>query len=205
MRWRIPITLMVAAVFAVACQEQGPTEVVADQALSEQGLVASHGQPGKLLKLKGAFTGGLSSQTFAPGFPATRDLFGGRCSVPSDWVIGFWATGNMPHVGKVTATLSHCSQIDFQTGTATYGDGYFTYVTANGDELSGTYHSGTSGPLSATEVWWQDTFVFDGGTGRFANASGGGSDWGTFNTATGLMEYETEGTISYDASDRRAD
>jgi hypothetical protein len=125
--------------------------------------------------------------------------------VPSDWVIEFTVTGHVSHLGKVTGLGSHCSQVDFQTGNATYGDGILTIVAANGDELWGTYHSGTSGPLSVTELWWQDTFVLIGGTGRFANASGGGVEWGTALAATFELEYEMEGMISFDASDRRAD
>jgi len=180
-----------------------PTGPVADQAVSVSGPVASHGQPGKTKAIRGEFVGGAAFQTF-PAEPGTRDLFGGRCTVPSDWVIGFWAEGNLPHIGMVTALVSHCSQVDFSTGTATYGDGILELIAPNGDEIRGSYHSGTSGPQSATVVWWQDTFVLDGGTGRFANASGGGVEGGTFDLATGVLEYELTGVISYDASDRRA-
>jgi hypothetical protein len=155
-----------------------------------------------LLPLQGDLTGGLTGQIFAPGFPFERDVFDSRCSVPSDWVVEFTATGVISHLGKVTVVIEHCSQIDFQTGNATYSDGVFTSVAANGDELWGTYHSGTSGPLSATEVWWQDTFVLTGGTGRFAHASGGGVERGTVLIPTlEIPEWTVDGMIAYDASD----
>ena len=49
--------------------------------------------------------------------------------------------------------------------------------------------------LSATVVWFQDTIVLSGGTGRFANATGGGSEVGTFDLATGVTELVLGGLI----------
>jgi hypothetical protein len=204
MRWRNPLILTAALCIAAACQDQTPTGLTVDQTLSDQELLASHGQPGKEMPIRGEFVGGATGQTFAPNFPVERDTFQGRCSIPSDWVIGFWGEGNIPHLGKVTALVSHCSQANLATGAATYSDGILKIFAPNGDEVWGTYGSGESGPLSPTLVWWRDVIVFDGGTGRFANATGGGSEWGTFDLTTGVLEYEVEGVISYDASDRRA-
>jgi hypothetical protein len=175
-----------------ACQSDSPTEISGDQALAEPGVVASHGQPGKPLPIHGTVRGVPTHQIFDPDFIAQR------CTQSSDWVIGFYQTGPVAHLGHTTVMAEHCSQ----AGPATYGDGTIVFVSANGDELRGTYHSGTFGMLSATVVWFQDTIVLSGGTGRFTNATGGGSEVGTFDLATGVIELELDGWISYDASDR---
>ncbi len=112
-------------------------------------------------------------------------------------MIGFYLTGPVAHLGQATVMAEHCSQ----AGPATYGDGTIVFVSANGDEVRGTYHSETFGMLTATVVWFQDTIVLSGGIDRFANATGGGSEVGTFDLATGVIELELDGWISYDASD----
>lgn len=202
MRSRVVTTLAFASLLALACQDQVPSEPLTNEVQSRPVPVTSHGQPGKWLAIRGSLSGNLTGQVLAPGFPVARDLFDGRCSVPSDWVVEFTVSGVISHLGNVTAVLEHCSQIDFQTGNATYGDGVVTIVAANGDELWATYDDGTSGPLSAAEVWWQDTFTLTGGTGRFEHASGGGTEWGTALLATfAIPGMSLEGMISYDASD----
>ena len=198
------LALALPFLLVMGCQEQSATGVSGDQALAQQqDVLASQGQPGKLLPLQGNVSGGVTGQTFAPGFPVTRDDFGGRCSVPSDWVIEFTVTGPLSHLGQATVVAEHCSQIDFLTGAATYGDGMLRVIAANGDELWGSYDNGTSAPNSATEAWFLDTFILSGGTGRFANAAGGGTEWGTVDLGSFDIDMEMRGVISYDASDRR--
>lgn len=187
--------------FLASCKSESPTEGGGLDALTTP--LATLGQPGKELPFCGWGTNVPTRQDLAPGFPFERSTFDGRCSVPSDWVIEFTGTGQVSHLGKVTVVFEHCTQADFQTGTFPYEDGVFKLIAANGDELWGTYGNGTSALVSATEVRWQDTFVLDGGTGRFAGASGGGAEWGTTHAETGYTEYEQDGVIVYDASNRR--
>jgi hypothetical protein len=142
---------------------------------------------------------------YAPGFPGGRSTFDGRCSVPSDYVIEFSGTGQIAHLGQISLVFEHCSQVDFATGHVTYGDGLFTYTAANGDGLWGTYGDGTGAPLSETLVGWEDTFIVEGGSGRFSGASGGGVDRGTTHVETGYTAYELEGVIVYDASGSKDD
>jgi hypothetical protein len=187
--------LLIALTFimVVGCRDQSPTGISGDQALAEPEVVASHGQPGKPLPIHGTVSGFPTHQIFDPAAIAQR------CTPGSDWVIGFYLTGPVAHLGQVTVTAEHCSQ----AGPGTYSDGTITFISANGDELWGTYHTGTFGMLSPTVVWFEDTIVLSGGTGRFVNATGGGSEVGTFDLATGVIELELNGWISYDASDRR--
>ncbi len=68
---------------------------------------------------------------------------------------------------------------------------------ANGDILRGTYTDGAS--LSPPPVVdFQDFFTFvNGGTGRFANASGGGVEFGVADLSDGSAQWRMEGVISY--------
>lgn len=150
--------------------------------------------------LRGSGTAEVTRQDFAPGFPVEGSTFDGRCSVPSSWIIEFTGTGQITHLGAVSITFEHCTQADLAAGTFAYTDGVFSYTAANGDQLHGSYGSGTAGMLSADVVWWQDSFVIQGGTGRFAGASGGGTDRGTTESASGYTEYELEGVLVYDPS-----
>jgi len=165
-------------------------------------VLASHGQPAKELAFRGGGTLLTTRQDFAPEFPAARSTFGGRCTVPSDWVIEFTGTARITRFGKSEVVFEHCSQADFATGNATYQDGMLAVTAANGDVLWGTYGNGTAAFVSPTAVAWKDDFILTGGTGRFAGASGSGLDQGTSYMDTGITEWEMEGVIAYDASNR---
>lgn len=190
------LALLVVPILS-ACGSSTPTDG-ADVLVTQ---LANLGEPQEV-PLHGEGTAEIAGMQFAPGFPGERSSFDGRCSVPSDYVIEFGGTGQVSHLGHVTIVFEHCSQVDFMTGNVTYTDGFLTYIAANGDELWGTYWDGTGTPVSATEVGWQDTFVLDGGTGRFVSASGGGVDWGTTHAETGHTAYELDGVIVYAACDR---
>lgn len=147
--------------------------------------------------------GTLAGQDFAPDFgPPTfgRSLFGGRCSVPSDFVIRFRLSGDASHLGRYTADLEHCTQVDFSTGRTTLSDGEATFLSADGSELWDRYERTTPGSGNAGDP---EDHVFVGGTGRFESASGWAALTARCDRATGTCEVEAEGTLSYDASDRR--
>ena len=72
-------------------------------------------------------------------------------------------------------------------------------VAANGDEL----YFDADGELNmSTGVMSSTGWVFDGGTGRFENASGQADETLIRNPAGDLIGVTVAGTISYDASDR---
>ena len=63
------------------------------------------GKPGKQLPFVGYVKGFVTPQ-FAPGFPFVRDTFGGRCSVPSDWIAVWSGVGVSTHTGVIHASGS---------------------------------------------------------------------------------------------------
>jgi hypothetical protein len=71
------------------------------------------------------------------------------------------ATGNATHMGRVVAHWSHCPA---EPGYVL--DGRITVVAANGDELHGIYDYDPPGGGVVLSIY------FEGGTGRFAEASG---------------------------------
>jgi hypothetical protein len=129
--------------------------------------------------------------TFNPVIPA------GRCvemAGVADVLTSFKISGYANHLGWVDVVAEHCSDFD----TFTYGDGRLTITAANGDILKGTY---TLGRMTAPppNSGFEDDFTFvNGGTGRFAVASGGGTEVGLFNLNTLDTSVYMEGVISYD-------
>jgi hypothetical protein len=135
---------------------------------------AGAGPPGKQLPFHGYVKGFVTPQ-FAPGFPFVRDTFGGRCTVPSDWIANWSGVGQSEHTGLITAYGSDCDRVDLTTGKLVYGDGIIVEYAANGDYIYGTYtnsHGTLGGAIS-------DDWTIVGGTGRFAGATGQGTE--TFN------------------------
>jgi hypothetical protein len=135
-----------------------------------------------------------------PFTPATS-VFGGRCSVPSHFLITATLVGESTHGGRFDGAASHCEQLGLAPESATtYTDGRFLVRTANGDTLDGRYDNGTVDPQTGA---LHDTFVFTGGTGRFDGATGGGEDHGqlpvsNFEVMPGTaVPFEQNGTITY--------
>jgi len=141
-------------------------------------------------------TGGVVGIVFAPNFPFEGDTFGGRCSVPSQWISTSSGSGTMSHLGKVTWTTEHCYQM-FAGAFGTFGDAELVVTAANGDQLFGTYNG-----VMTSETTFVETVVFTGGTGRFAGATGTVAETGWFDPVTYYMEITGVGSIVYDASMR---
>jgi hypothetical protein len=135
----------------------------------------------------------LEAQIFAPGFPADASDFGGRCSVPSHFVISFSLTGQATHLGDVSALLEHCTQLDLQTGLFSISDGEMVVTAANGDELWTRSQQALGG---------EEHHEFVGGTGRFVEASGGAVAHAECDRAAGTCVVAMDGVIVYAASDR---
>lgn len=190
-----------SALLMCACADDYPVEVTGPGPTS---ALAPRSQPDIGRPFQGDGTGWITSQVFAPGFPAERSTFEGRCSTPSDYIIEFSGTGQATHLGEVTAVFEHCSRMDVDVSTGAvefeYGDGRMIALAANGDELWATYTDGTGELMADGNVAWSDAFTLTGGTGRFAGASGNGQDTGTTHSVTGWTLWAMEGTIRYDAS-----
>jgi hypothetical protein len=183
---------------AGACRP-GPTSPARRESTGEPSTAANHGISDLETSVRLAATAYFAGQDFAPGFgPPTfgRSSFGGRCSVPSDYVIRFDLEGESTHLGRVTADVEHCSRLDFTTGLSAISDGVMTIVAGNGDELWGRYERVAFGGEGDPEhVRWV------GGTGRFVSATGEALSLVACDRAAGTCEYELDGVISYDASD----
>jgi hypothetical protein len=138
--------------------------------------------------------------TFEPDTHACSDLE----AIPI-YTVGY---GEATHLGKMTIETWDC--VNFIDGSISEGTVVFT--AANGDELYGAFEGSVTGPPD-DEGWvpFRIESDFDGGTGRFVNATGESVEVGrVFLTAppippdgpTGLIEGTLTGIIAYDASDR---
>jgi hypothetical protein len=77
-------------------------------------------------------------------------------------------TGVATHLGKYSVHIDAVGRI---SGGEVVGDGTFTAVAANGDQLTGT--TTFTAPLPSPNVHTATAFLaITGGTGRFADASG---------------------------------
>jgi hypothetical protein len=95
------------------------------------------------------------------------------------------------HLGH--ATFISDKIINFVAGTQTIQG---TYIAANGDLLYAN-GSGTSQLVAPGRVAFQGNVTFEGGTGRFANASGTATMTGEADPANARSSFTTTGTISY--------
>jgi hypothetical protein len=161
-------------------------------------VAANKGNPDHEVPFKGAFSGVLL------GFNQDPEYIAERCFDRPAWAVtSFEGSGRVTHLGKTHVVAEHCSYLSGEPlePDGTYGEGVLTLTAANGDVLKGTYTSGisTSGP---PVIGFMDDFTFvDGGTGRFAHASGGGVEEGFVDATFGLEDAPTvwmmKGDISY--------
>ena len=129
---------------------------------------------------------------FKGSFNSTSTLAPGRCAVLTNAISG---TGQITHLGRFTTAQSHCVDL---TGTdpLAFTDGIFTFTAANGDTIFGIY-SGRLVPTATPGLFQVDgEFTIEGGTGRFANASGGGDASGEVN----LTDPTLPATVIFDGS-----
>ncbi len=126
---------------------------------------------------------------------------GGRCAPALTVNIGpdLGIAAGTSNLGAFVPTNSHCIVPPLPT---TYFDGRFSFDFSGGDILLGTY----SGTLSATDQPGAfanlQSFVVTGGTGRFANATGGFTGIGSVVFAPGAPPFSFEtlsGTLEISA------
>jgi hypothetical protein len=85
--------------------------------------------------------------------------------------------GNATHLGEFTTVMPFCMDVGADLGAYDFfGNGQF--IAANGDELWFTVSGGRvlffADPGPTYLAYFQDPFVFTGGTGRVEGATGGG-------------------------------
>ena len=100
------------------------------------------------------------------------------------------------HLGRVAYTA--VQTIDFAAGTQS---GERSFTAPNGDVLR-AFGSGSSAPSGPGRIAFTATFVFTGGTGRFAGAAGEAQVSGVADLPSHTASSTFEGHIRYDAADR---
>jgi len=117
-------------------------------------------------------------------------------------VVIYVEQGQATHLGSFTGEARHCTNNE----TGEFVDGVVVMIAANGDELHGTYTGAFLPDLPDGTSRTTGPHHYDGGTGRFANATGEADPptWFFFTSETeGVIWGTLTGTLSYDASDRR--
>lgn len=169
------------AVLAMACggdTQTGPRPSAATPVSTSQ---SSADAAGHLRPIQGSCDAAIISLVSVPPTTA-REVVTGSCLIS--------------HLGKTTFYLQQI--IDYTTFVGT--SEVLTFTAANGDVLRAT--SITQGtPTGPASVSLAGTFVFTGGTGRFANATGQANFTGTADFATGRSQFTMRGGIAYGKSD----
>lgn len=98
----------------------------------------------------------------------------------------------LTHLGKTT--YAEDLLVDF-TGDPFVGTGTRVFIAANGDELRATEETATPGPGNNPEFISSGTFTFDGGTGRFRDATGSARFTGGGSVEDNSAFLLLEGTI----------
>jgi hypothetical protein len=100
------------------------------------------------------------------------------------------ASGNATQLGKFTLNVPHEVNLVLRTGTGTY-----EFTAANGDRLNADF-TGLATLEAPLVVTIHETGIINGGTGRFAGATGSFTVDRTFYLDSGLTVGSFEGTIS---------
>jgi hypothetical protein len=142
-------------------------------------LIAALGAPSAL---------GAAGGTDRPLHGTVSGTFGTTFVTPSTGTFSGGGSGNLAHLGEVTMTMEGTFSVSEFEATL---NGTITFVSANGDELTGTFTGslalvtgqvGIGGPIA-------------GGTGRFEDASGSFDALGSVYVDT--FEFSITGVISY--------
>jgi hypothetical protein len=187
-----------------ACADTSSEPLLAPDQVTEQRTEGGHA-----FATDAAMTNFMILPAAALGVSATD--FGGRCSEPAVWIAVFRIEGQIPNVGDVWGSASHCAykeNPDDPTELPTYEDGQGWLRAANGDDVSLEYGNGTNFPVEGGLMAFRDEWRFTGGTGRFQNVTGSGIDYGEYDPADIMnpdpatrFPYRMSGTLDYDAAD----
>jgi len=96
-----------------------------------------------------------------------------RCGEYPVFYLTMEGNGNITHMGKITTVFTFC----VDTSTGYYYDTDVSFVAANGDELYAQIPTGQILPNEGEnsdyyQTFFNDLMIFNGGTGRFQDASG---------------------------------
>lgn len=105
----------------------------------------------------------------------------------------------LKHLGRVTGLATQTVTVIGQNGPTlvTTIANTTTYEAANGDVLNQAFSGSALIDTMTGEVQYMGTETFQGGTGRFVDASGTSQLTGTASIFTNVGFYTTTGTISY--------
>lgn len=171
-RWMVP---GLSAMAVAACGAEGPSAPTGS-ALELQ----THAAEIRMVPFMASYTWRLVGEAPAPG-----------CDGPGEARAFLEGEGTATNLGKFTITLNHCGKPNLPLS-----DGHGTFVAANGDLLHITYF-GIGGLTGAPPVFgFESRVAFVGGTGRFANATGGASVLGTLDVRIGGGTGDWQGEIS---------
>jgi hypothetical protein len=95
-----------------------------------------------------------------------------------------------PTLGRFTVIQSHCANL----ATGVIVDGTAVLIAANGDTLRGTY-SNQIIPGAPPTLFFTGKSYYNGGTGKYAGATGEGDVQGTLNVTTGAATVHIDGWI----------
>lgn len=166
----------VSAMAVVACGAEGPPALTGSDLLE---LPARAGEI-RMVPFVASYTWRLVGEAPAPG-----------CDGPGEARAFLEGEGTATHLGHFTITLNHCGKPNLPLS-----DGHGTFVAANGDLLHITYF-GIGGLTGAPPVFGFESRVeFVGGTGSFANATGGATVLGTLDVRIGGGTGDWHGEIS---------
>jgi hypothetical protein len=189
------LPLAAAATLALAGCEAGTATGLADASAPAMAHVTTDGARGpNAVPFHFRSSATLLDQELAPDFRPPESFgtsdFGGRCSVPSHFLLRLALIGEATHLGRFTGTVEHCTQIDLSTGASSTSDGRISLRAANGDELLGIY-SGVPAPAGVEEH-----VTFTGGTGRFSNAAGEAVGVAVCDQSAGTCVFDVDGVIT---------
>ena len=154
--WVVPVLSVLALTACGADDPTAPAGSALLEAPSRAGMV-------RMVPFNASYTWRLVSEAPALG-----------CDGPGEARAFLEGEGHATHLGRFTITLNHCGKPNLPLS-----DGQGTFVAANGDLLHITYF-GVGGLTGAPPIFgFESRVTFAGGTGRFAEATGGATVLGT--------------------------
>jgi hypothetical protein len=158
----------------------------------------------RTLPILAALTAPVAALAGPPGVPfsgtfATQETLGfdpSRCPMMPYIVGTTTGSGHASHLGAATGIASDCIMPTSLVSFA-FTDGKLVLTAANGDQVNIAYW-GTLMPTATPFVsTLTGSYRIDGGTGRFAGATGRGTVSGLENLKTRQGQLGLDGTIAY--------
>jgi hypothetical protein len=144
-----------------------------------------------LLATSGQANARIMEQKHSVPFKATGHGNAIAVSGPPIIEIFVYGSGQATHMGRVSIWQHHYVNVT----SMTFYDGEWVWTAANGDKLMGTYYGSLVAAAEGFEIHGQ--FAITGGTGRFANAVGGGIASGMQYYIDNTADLKLDGRIMY--------